>query len=221
MSRAEVAAAYDSRAEEYVEKLGSVHQMADRDRATIVQWRDSTGGRLLDAGCGPGHWTEVLSERGRRDVVGIDGSTRFLESARDRFPGNRFLAADLSAFPVTSRSLGGILAWYSVIHASPAELPEILDEFGRALAPGGSLLVGFFAGEAGVAFEHAVTTAYYWSAEALTDLLHSRGFTVEHEETRRDPDAHRTHGELRATLGAVGIAETGRARDGDRPSLQG
>src|SRR3546814_4172280 len=61
-------------------------------------------------------------------------------------------------------------SWYSVIHAPPAELPQILDEFGRALAPGGSLLMGFFAGEAGVMFEHAVTTAYYWSAEALTDL---------------------------------------------------
>ncbi|HEY9566169.1 MAG TPA: class I SAM-dependent methyltransferase, partial [Nocardioides sp.] len=114
MSRAEVAAAYDSRAEEYVEKLGSVHQMAEQDRATIVQWRDRTGGRLLDAGCGPGHWTEVLSEGGRRGVVGIDGSTRFLEAARDRFPGNRFLTADLSALPFASRSLGGVLVWYSV-----------------------------------------------------------------------------------------------------------
>src|SRR3546814_20266497 len=101
--------------------------MAEQDRATIVQWRDRTGGRLLDAGCGPGHWTEVLSEGGRRGVVGIDGSTRFLEAARDRFPGNRFLNADLSALPFASRSLGGVLAWYSVIHAQHAELPQILD----------------------------------------------------------------------------------------------
>lgn len=199
MSRVEVAAAYDSRAEEYVEKLGSVHQMADRDRLTIEEWRDSTAGGLLDAGCGPGHWTEVLSEDGRRDVVGIDGSARFLESARERFPGNRFVVGDLSALPVASQSLGGILAWYSVIHTPPGELPEILDEFGRTLARGGSLLLGFFAGEPGVAFDHAVTTAYYWSAFALTDLLHRCGFTVDHAETRRDPDARRTHGELRAT----------------------
>lgn len=199
MSRVEVAAAYDSRADEYVEKLGSVRQMADRDRRTIEQWRSSTTGRLLDAGCGPGHWTDVLSEHRRRDVVGIDGSTRFLESARERFPGNRFVAGDLSALPVASRSLGGILAWYSVIHTPPAKLPDILDEFGRTLAPGGSLLLGFFAGEPGIAFDHAVTTAYYWSTAALTDLLHRRGFTVEHARTRRDPDAHRTHGELRAT----------------------
>jgi SAM-dependent methyltransferase len=199
MPRAEVAAAYDSRADEYVEKLGSVHQMADRDRLTLGEWRESTAGRLLDAGCGPRHWTELLSEHGRRVVVGIDGSTRFLESARDRFPGNRFIAADLSALPVASRCLGGILAWYSIIHTPPAELPEVLDEFARALGPGGSLLLGFFAGDPGVPFDHAVTTAYYWSAEALTDLLQPRGFLVENSGTRRDPDARRTHGELRAS----------------------
>jgi ubiquinone/menaquinone biosynthesis C-methylase UbiE len=203
VSRAEVAAAYDSRAEEYVERLGSVHQMADRDRLTIEQWRDSTEGWLLDAGCGPGHWTEMLSAGGRRTVVGIDGSARFLESARDRFPGNRFVAADLSALPIGSRSVAGILAWYSIIHTRPTELPQILDEFARTLTPGGSLLLGFFVGDPGVAFEHAVTTAYYWSAEALTDLLHPHGFTVEHAETRRDPGARRTHGSLRASRTAT------------------
>lgn len=203
MARADVAAAYDSRAEEYVEKLGSVHQMADRDRLTITQWRDGTGGRLLDAGCGPGHWTEVLSQDGRRDVVGVDGSTRFLESARDRFPGNRFVAGDLAALPVASRSLGGILAWYSTIHTPPTDLPETFDEFARTLEPGGSLLLGFFVGEAGVVFDHAVTTAYYWSVEALAYLLAPQGFVVEHADTRRDPDARRTHGDLRARLAAL------------------
>lgn len=139
------AAAYDSRAEEYVEKLGSVQQMADLDRLTITRWREAIGGRLLDAGCGPGHWTDVLSERGRRDAGGIDGSARILGSARRRFPGNRFVAGDLSALPFASQSVGGILAWHSVVHAPPAELPEILDEFTRALTPGGSPLQGFFA----------------------------------------------------------------------------
>ena len=205
MSRAEIAAAYDSRADEYVERLGSVHQMADRDRLMIEQWRDSTAGLLLDAGCGPGHWTDVLSARGRRNVVGIDGSTRFLESARDRFPGNRFVAGDLSALPVASRSVDGILAWYSIIHTPPAELPQILEEFARTLAPGGSLQLGFFAGDPGVAFEHAVMTAYYWSAEALTDLLHAAGFSVEHATTRTDPSAPRTHGELRASRTATPV----------------
>ncbi|MFT3873669.1 MAG: class I SAM-dependent methyltransferase [Nocardioides sp.] len=198
MARADVADAYDARADEYVEKLGSVQQMADRDRVTIEQWRDTLAGRLLDAGCGPGHWTDVLSKSGRRDVVGIDASSRFLESARHRFPGNQFVMGDLAALPIRSRSVDGILAWYSIIHTPKEDLPQILREFARALAPGGSLLLGFADGEPGAAFEHAVTTAYSWSAEALTDLLHPLGFLVERAETRSDPDARRKHGELLA-----------------------
>lgn len=196
MARAEVAEAYDSRADEYVEKLGSVQQMATRDRDTIETWRDGTPGRLLDAGCGPGHWTAVLGDGGRRESVGIDGSRRILESAHRRFPGTRFVAGDLAALPIGSRSVAGILAWYSIIHTPPADLHQVLGEFRRALAPGGTLLLGFFVGEPGTAFEHAVTTAYHWSAEALTDLLHPLGFVVERAETRNDPGARRTHGEL-------------------------
>lgn len=199
MSQGEVGTAYDSRAAEYIEKLGSLHQMADPDRRAIKEWRDSTHGRLLDAGCGPGHWTDVMSEGGRRDVVGVDGSSRFLESARDRFPGSPFLAGDLAALPFASHSLGGILAWYSTIHTPPGELPELVEEFARTLAPGGSLLLGFFSGDHGVEFAHAVTTAYFWSVDALTTLLTSRGFRVEHAGTRQDPSAPRIHGQVRAT----------------------
>jgi SAM-dependent methyltransferase len=200
VARADVADAYDARADEYVEKLGSVHQMAQRDRATIEQWRDSSVGRVLDVGCGPGHWTDVLFDGGRRDVVGIDGSMRFLESARNRFPRTPFVLGDLAALPLASGSVDAILAWYSIIHTAPAALPEILGEFARLLAPGGSLVLGFFDGEPGVAFAHTVTTAYYWSAEALSELLVLLGFVVERAATRHDPGARRTHGELLATL---------------------
>ena len=50
-----VATAYDLRAGEYIEKLGSVEQMASQDRATIESWRSGIAGRVLDAGSGPGH----------------------------------------------------------------------------------------------------------------------------------------------------------------------
>lgn len=210
MSRADIADAYNARADEYVEKLGSVHQMAERDRATIEHWRDSSAGRVLDAGCGPGHWTDVLADSGRRDVVGIDGSTGFLESARLRFPRTSFVVGDLAALPIASGSMDGILAWYSIIHTAPAGLTGILREFARALAPSGSLLLGFFDGEPAAAFEHAVTTAYYWSAEALSDLLVPLGFVVERAETRNEPGNRRTHGELLATL--KGGAKPGQRR---------
>ena len=183
MSDAAVAAAYDTRAAEYIELAGSIEQMDAADRALIADWRDATEGSLLDAGCGPGLWTDVLHD-GDRDVFGIDISEEFLASARHAYPHLRFIAASFRDLPVADASLGGILAWYSLIHAPPAEIPAVLQEFARALKPDGSLLVGFFGGPPREPFPHAVTEAYFWSTEALGELLESAGLTISHQEHR-------------------------------------
>lgn len=180
---AEIAAAYDGRAAEYVEIAGALEQMNVRDREVITAWRDATTGTLLDAGCGPGHWTEFLS-RGGREVRGVDLSREFIASARAAFPGIRFEIGSFRELPVETGSLGGILSWYSLIHTPPAEVPAILAEFARALAPGGGLLIGFFEGEPQERFAHAVAPAYYWTQDALGELLADVGFAVISAERR-------------------------------------
>lgn len=199
MGRADVTAAYDARADEYIERFGAVDQMAAQDVDTIVSWRDRIAGRILDAGCGPGHWSDLLSAGRRRDVVGVDASDRFASAARQRFPHVPFLVGDLGALPIATSSVGGILAWFSIIHTPPAGVPAVLREFARVLVPGQSLLLGFFDGDAGAPFDHAVTTAYYWSAEALGALLSQHGFVAERAASREDPGVRR-QGDLIARL---------------------
>lgn len=195
---AEIAAAYDARAAEYVALAGSIAQLDARDAAVIAAWRDSTAGVLLDAGCGPGQWTELLG-RGEREAWGIDLSPAFVASARRRHPGIRFDVGSFRDLPPDDRSVGGILAWYSLIHVPPAELPEILAEFVRVLVPGGSLLIGFFDGEPRESFAHAIAPAYFWSADALAAVLAETGFEVVSSESRgREPGevSTRPHGSL-------------------------
>ncbi|NYI77158.1 class I SAM-dependent methyltransferase [Nocardioides panzhihuensis] len=194
-----IAAAYNSRAAEYIDLFGTIDKLAEQDRDTITTWRDTTTGRLLDAGCGPGHWSQELTTQGVREVVGLDASAEFVTSAQERFGAIAFQQADLAAIPLEDRSVGGILAWYSIIHTPPAELPAILSEFARVLSPGGSALIGYFDGEPGEAFDHAVHTAYYWSAKALEDLLAEHGFVVERTSTRQDQGVRRP-GDLVARL---------------------
>lgn len=196
MERQRIAAAYDARAEEYVDLLGSIDQMAARDRATIEQWRDGVDGPILDAGCGPGHWTDLLTGSSDGPVLGLDASAGFLASASARFPRSAFVRADLAALPLADASVGGVLAWYSIIHTPPAGVPAILRELRRVLRPGGSLLLGFFDGPAGEPFDHAVTTGHYWSVPALREVLDAAGFRVLRAETRQDPGARRRHGDL-------------------------
>jgi SAM-dependent methyltransferase len=186
MSVGEVAAAYDARSREYVELFGRLDQLAATDRALVSRWRDGTSGLLLDAGCGPGTWIEVL-QRGARDVIAVDLSERFLAGGRGRHPTVPFLRSSLAALPLPAGTVGGVLAWYSIIHTPPAALPALLAELGRVLRPDGSMLLGFFDGDPGQSFAHAVVTAYYWSVEALQPLLAAAGFVVIEQHRRRDP----------------------------------
>ncbi len=195
---AAIGSAYDARAAEYVELAGSIDQMDARDAAVIAAWRDATLGRLLDAGCGPGHWTEFLGKDGR-EARGIDLSVEFIATAKSRHPGIAFEVGSFRELPFDSGSVGGILAWYSLIHTPPADLPEIFVEFGRVLAPGGSILIGYFDGEPGEPFSHAVAPAFFWSADALAELLAYAGFDLVSSETRGREQGEisaRPHGSL-------------------------
>ncbi|WP_292790065.1 MULTISPECIES: class I SAM-dependent DNA methyltransferase [unclassified Microbacterium] len=202
-----VARAYDARAAEYREVAGDLGLMDPRDRELIRRWRDETPGRLLDAGCGPGHWTAFLhgdegAEFGTgRDVEGIDLSAAFIHGARARYPHLSFHHGSFRTLPQASGTVGGVLAWYSVIHTPPTELPDVFAEFARVLAPGGSLLLGFFVGEPRAVFPHAVAPAFFWTAEALSPLLAAAGLELQWSETReREPGeiSSRPHGALRA-----------------------
>ena len=195
---AAIAHAYDGRAGEYLAAAGTLEQMDERDRTVIARWRDATSGALLDAGCGPGHWTAFLHD-GHRTVSGVDLSRALLDSARNRFPQVSFERASFRALPLEQGALGGILAWYSLIHTPPADIPGVLVEFARVIEPGGSILIGFFDGEARVEFAHAVAPAFFWSTDALTPLLDAAGFeVVSHEHRGRTPDeiSRRAHGHL-------------------------
>ena len=152
MTQAQVLRAYAARAAEYTAVLGAVDAMHELDRYRIERWSERISGRVIDAGCGPGHWTDFLHQRGL-DVEGVDLVPEFIESARTRFPQVSFRVSSLRALDVADGSLNGLLAWYSLVHLDPGELPVILSEVARALAPQGHLLVGFFDGPSAEPFE--------------------------------------------------------------------
>lgn len=180
-----VGRAYDARAEEYVARFGDLADLAEVDRALVARWRGSTTGVLLDAGCGPGTWGGLLKDGGRT-VVGVDVSTAFLAHARATRAETLLARASLEALPLRDGDVGGVLAWYSTIHLEPVRLPGALAELGRVLAPGGSLLLGYFPGPPGEPFDHAVTTAYSWSVDALRGPLAAGGLDVVEDHRRHE-----------------------------------
>ena len=214
MPRGQVQRAYAARADEYVRLLGSVEQLDPEDRELISSWARTITGQVIDAGCGPGHWTAFLQARGLA-VQGVDLVPEFIAGARRRFPDVPFRIGDLDDLQVPDSALAAILSWYSVIHTAPEHVPAHLIEFARCIKPGGSLLIGFFTGEAVDSFDHAVVTAYYWPVDAMRHELIRAGFGVVEIHTRTNP-GERPHAAIVANRvggdgDTLGREESGRA----------
>ncbi|HEU0028394.1 MAG TPA: class I SAM-dependent methyltransferase [Ktedonobacterales bacterium] len=99
--------------------------------------------RLLDAGCGPGHYSAALAQRGFQ-VVGLDSSEDFVRQAQDTYGQGmnapQFLHGDIL-------HLGDLAPFDAILCRGvlndlldPVERQRVFHEFARALNPGGLLL---------------------------------------------------------------------------------
>lgn len=169
--------AYAARAAEYTDLLGSMSAVHPSDRQIVGTWASSIEGDVLDAGCGPGHWTGHLNDLGL-NARGIDLVPSFIDHARAVYPGIRFDLGSIDHIDASDGSLAGVLSWFSTIHHEPDAIATPLSEFARVLRPGGQLALGFFSGSAVEPFDHAVVRAYRWPVDQLSDLLDAAGFDV-------------------------------------------
>lgn len=103
--------------------------------ATLSLLPDVDGSRLLDAGCGAGHLTAELRDRGAA-VVGLDVSRGMLSYAAERAGGAAFVRADLgTGLPFADGAFDGVassLAFHYIRDWEP-----LFRELRRILAPGG------------------------------------------------------------------------------------
>ncbi len=184
-------AAYDAVATLYAELFSNVLETMPVERALPAAFAElvqaHNAGPVADIGCGPGHVTAHLHALGPT-TFGIDLSSAMVALARQAHPNLRFDEGSMTALDLADGVLGGILAFYSIIHTQPRQLPAVFTEFYRVPAPGGHLLLGFFAGDDPLPqeFDHKVTLAYRWSPDSLADLLRQAGF-VEVARLLREP----------------------------------
>jgi SAM-dependent methyltransferase len=185
-------AGYDAVAGLYAEMFSSDLERRPLERVLLTAFADfvragADGGKagagrpVADLGCGPGHVTAYLRSLGL-DAFGIDLSPKMVALAREAWPEVRYETGSMAALDLPAGSLDGIVARYSIIHTPPEQLPAILAEFARALAPGGHLLLAFQADTDPAAplagpFPHRVAPAYRWSPDRIAALLHPLGFT--------------------------------------------
>ncbi|NHD15708.1 MULTISPECIES: class I SAM-dependent DNA methyltransferase [Actinopolyspora] len=174
---------YDSVAEDYAEHFR--RELADRplDRALLAAFAELVGGPergpVADLGCGPGAVTGRLHASGV-PVFGVDLSARMLEQARRSCPELRFVQGSMTELPLAEGVLGGIVAWYSIIHVPQERLPAVFAEFHRVLAPGGHVLLAFQEGQQPLqlteAFGRSISLVFHRrSPRAVEQLLQQAG----------------------------------------------
>lgn len=116
--------------------LGELHDKP-RDRELLEEFARSATDPVVDIGCGPGQVGAFVRERGRR-VVGLDLSPEMVRLAKGRL--DAAVVADMRLLPLGTGQMGGLVAFYSLIHLRRSELEPTLAEFRRALRPGGHVL---------------------------------------------------------------------------------
>lgn len=156
---AAVRSAYDTAAETYAQVLPDLGFEAAEDLAMIERFVKDVGAsperKVIDAGCGTGRLAAHLRSAGL-NVTGVDLSPTMVRVAGRLHPGIEFAAGELTALPADNGSVDGVVAWYSIIHLEPGDIPAVAREFARVLRPGGAALVAFQVGSG----SRTVTRAY-------------------------------------------------------------
>jgi hypothetical protein len=123
----------------------------------------------------------------------MDLSSQMVAIAKNEHPELGFEVGSMRALAMGNGTLGGITAWYSIIHTPPAQLPATFEEFSRVLVEGGYLALAFQVGNERVHIEqgygHWVSLdAYRMDPNETTDLLAAAGLIVKACLVRQ-PDA--------------------------------
>ena len=175
---------YDEVAEDYVERIADEldHKPLDCELLTQFAARARQLGPVCDLGCGPGHVARFLHARGV-NVFGIDLSPRMVEQARRLNPCIEFKQGNMLALDLADQSLGGIVAFYSLIHIPRETMIAALAELKRALRPRGLLLLAFHLGRETIHLDEwwgkrVSVDFYFFERDEMESWLKAAGFEI-------------------------------------------
>ncbi len=135
--------------------------------------------KILDLGCGYGHFLDEMKSRGYTDVTGITLSHTDLQACKDR--GHNVKQLDMSFLPQTDgyydESVGFIFLRHALEH-SPYPIFTLM-EYNRVLVQGSKIYIEVPAPDCERKLEQILNHYSIFGAEQLSALLHRTGFKID------------------------------------------
>lgn len=163
------------------------HSFVWKKGADLVDLLDPKPGEsVLDLGCGTGHLTAQIAERGAK-VIGLDSSASMIAQARQNYPRLKFVLNDAKAFQFEEQ-FDAVFS-NAVLHWIP-DAGQVIDCVARALKPDGRFVLEMGAKGNVQRIHSTIETVlretgheprnpwYYPSAAAYSTLLEARGFEI-------------------------------------------
>lgn len=173
--------AYGRAAQDYADGFAHKNEPDQSQDMAAFLCHVPAGGRILDWGCGPGHWAAAFRDLGYA-VDATDATPEMAVLALDRF-GITVRTEPFEALDA-AQAYDGIWANFSLLHAPRADLPLHLRRIHTALRPGGGLHLGMKLGT-GEGRDRLDRFYTYYTEDELIEHVETAGLTVVRPQCRQ------------------------------------
>lgn len=173
---------YDTAAKEYAETFSGEHEKKPKDQEILRRFSIAIGDKkpVWDFGCGPGQTTKYLKDLGV-EISGLDLSEKILEQASINYPELNFLKGNILELGFDDDTIGGIVAFYAIVHFTEEQVERAFREIFRVLQPGGLFLLTYHIGEDSIRVEEFLGKKIdiefmFFKTDFISSCLKKNGF---------------------------------------------